>query len=500
MDPSSRPLTRLSPELVPIMAVELRCPDCRAKLRLKTAPDAGTEVECPKCGTVFPAPEPEPEDAPEERAAPKEKKTKTKTAPAPGVPRKRKAKKRETSKLALFAVIGTGLVMLLSVSGVLIWFFTRTSKSVEMMYYAPEDAQNAMGMNIGHAQKYPEFYKSVQQLHSGSDYKAAGDAIAKANGDRDMDALADYMVKAWSNNGSAIIFRTKYEFDGDVLKKIPGATAQKSGDKTYYSVPSFTGTGERQRVFSPTDRLVVVCPESTKDATFKKMITGHADSREKTLGMRMGDLGKRVTRGTFWQMTVFDNEVGSPAAPAAPAGGAAGGGGDDSKAQLGRTIAETTSSARGMGIKASLGSREVRFEICVWYKDSEKSSSVAQKWKDSELAKGDEGTPPKWFKDETSGMGDRKVATQLLSNISFGASGDVFYARSSVETVEIQTAAASALGKVTGQRAQGGPPGGGPGGIGPPGGGPGGFGPPGPGGGPPKGPRRRRFLRVASCR
>ena len=56
------------------MAVELRCPDCRAKLRLKAAPEAGTEVECPKCGTVFPAPEPEPEpeaddDAPKSKAA-----------------------------------------------------------------------------------------------------------------------------------------------------------------------------------------------------------------------------------------------------------------------------------------------------------------------------------------------------------------------------------------------------------------------------------------------
>ena len=52
-------------------------------------------------------------------------------------------------RLETVAVIGLGVFMLLSVSGVLIWFFTRTSKSVEMMYYVPEDAQFAMGMNIG---------------------------------------------------------------------------------------------------------------------------------------------------------------------------------------------------------------------------------------------------------------------------------------------------------------------------------------------------------------
>ena len=39
------------------MAVELRCPECRTKLRLKETPDAGTEIECPKCGHGFPAPE-----------------------------------------------------------------------------------------------------------------------------------------------------------------------------------------------------------------------------------------------------------------------------------------------------------------------------------------------------------------------------------------------------------------------------------------------------------
>jgi hypothetical protein len=37
------------------MAVEFRCPECRAKLRLPEAPDADAEIECPKCGHVFPA-------------------------------------------------------------------------------------------------------------------------------------------------------------------------------------------------------------------------------------------------------------------------------------------------------------------------------------------------------------------------------------------------------------------------------------------------------------
>src|SRR5262245_54494450 len=110
------------------MAVELRCPDCRAKLKLKTAPDPGTEVECPKYGPVSPAPEPEPEpeeeapkEKPEKRQKKEKKAKKASATTAPAAPKKRKAKKRETSKAALFAVIGTGVFMLLTVTGVLIW-------------------------------------------------------------------------------------------------------------------------------------------------------------------------------------------------------------------------------------------------------------------------------------------------------------------------------------------------------------------------------------------
>ena len=308
------------------MAVELRCPDCRAKLRLKAAPEAGTEVECPKCGTVFPAPEPEPEadddDAPKKRAdddedddAPKKKKAKAKKGAAgadPNVPRKRKAKKRETSKVALTAVIIAGVLLLICMAGVLIWYFSRTSKAVEMFYYVPEDAQAAWGINLGHAQKYPEFYKSLAGLQNGTDFKLAGDAVSKAAGST-MDDTVDYVAKAESfKNGSAIVFHTKAEFDGAVLAKIPGAEKRTLDGKTYYVVPNLLPGNQAGRVFSPTNRLFVVCSADTaktSEAVFKKMLNGHADTKEKTLGVRMGDLGKRITRGTFWQMIVFDTEM-----------------------------------------------------------------------------------------------------------------------------------------------------------------------------------------------
>ena len=97
---------------------------------------------------------------------------------------------------------------------------------------------------------------------------------------------------------------------------------------------------------------------------------------------------------------------------------------------------------------------------------------------------------------DTSALGDKKIAAQLISNIGFGSAGELFYAKSAVDTADLQTSASGVMGKVLGITSsnQGGmtPGGGGPGMPG--GGGPGMPGGPGQGappGGPPKLPRRR---------
>jgi hypothetical protein len=507
--------------MVPHMAVELRCPDCRAKLRLKVAPEAGTEVECPKCGTVFPAPEPEPEpneDAPKPKkksaasaeddekdktdSEKKDKKTKTKKDAKPGAsktPKKRKFKKKETSKAALIAVISIGVFMLLCMTGVLIWFFGRTPKSVEMFYYVPEDSQTAIGINLGHAQKYPEFYKSLKSTIESSDFKTPGDAIAKAAG-TDFNGLLDYAVKANSSkSGWAIVFRTKAEFDAGALAKIPGAEKKSADGKTYYTAPDLLTNNQRGLVFAPTNRLIVVCP-TTMDGqpAFKKMLNGHGDNKDKTLGVRMGDLGKRITRGTFWQLILFDTDLKSESVlPGTDKN--SGGSREDSQQKKLKVFSDALNSTRGMGIKASIGSRQVRFEIAITYGDSDKASSFAKVMKESDLGKGDEGEPPKWFKDDTMSLGDKKIAAQLLSNIGFGSSGAIFYVTSYVDTLDLQPSSGRLIGAVLGiaQRQGGGVPmGGGPGGAPPnlPPGGPGGGGKPG-GGKPRRRPNPARVRR-----
>lgn len=461
------------------MSVELRCPDCRAKLRLGEAPDAGTEVECPKCGTVFPAPEPaadedarapkkkkkparddageDEDDTPKKRAKdededdkPKKKAKKPKAAADPKGPKRRKAKKKETSKAALIAVIAAGLLMLACVAGVLIWFFGRTSKSVEMMYYLPEDADAVYGLNLGHAQKYPEFYKKLAEAFKDAEFKLAGDTLAKVLGAADTDDLVDYVVSGSNVKGhSAVVIRTKTEFDGSSLSKLPGAQAKDMGGRTYYLAEAFKGSG-KVRVFAPTNRLVVYCPLGVPDAVFQKMLTGHADSKDRTIGVRAGELGKRTTRGTFWGMSLYEGANKPPPAPT-PAPGVPPS--DDAKVQFARTTAKTLASAKGVGFKASIGSREVRFELIVWCSDGDKASSMATEWKESDLGKGDEGEPPRWWKDQVGGLGKR-IGAQLLANIGFGSSGELFYARTAVETLDLKDAVSNVAGRVAPAPAQ----------------------------------------------
>ena len=66
-------------------------------------------------------------------------------------------------------------------------------------------------------------------------------------------------------------------------------------------------------------------------------------------------------------------------------------------------------------------------------------------------------------------LGDQKVSREILSNLGFTSSGDVFIIKTECDTKILMTSMTSLLGKVSGQQSSGG--GGGPG-LTPQGGGP----------------------------
>ena len=467
------------------MAVELRCPDCRAKLRLGETPDPGTDVECPECNAIFPAPDPDTGEVPDDRGERKAKKKKSgdeapkKEAPKPEdaaklglkkAPKKRKAKMKETNQKALILVIIGAVLFLSLVIGLLVWFFSRKPASYEMMNYLPEDATHAVGLNIGHMHKYSEFIKVVEPSYKELGFQKVIEALARALG-LEAAALPDYMVEGWGKTSGALVIRTKKEFDSADLKKLPGAQEGKKDGAIYYSVspiPKLWG-GAALKVFAPTKRLIVLCEYGTRDDVFGKMMTGNRDGD--TLNKRLGPLGKRITRGTFWTINVLDTSN-RPKAPEKK---------DDNSGAFLTIAASTASKARGMGFKASLGSRAVRFEVALWYEDSDVPSELKRKFKEDDLVKAQDDSsldPPKWWKDFADKfIGDKKVSNELMTQFGATSSGDLFIVYSECDTKNLMAVLTSIVGKITGQ-GQGMM---GPGGPGGPGGGP--LGPGGPGGG-----------------
>src|SRR5579872_1004670 len=185
------------------MAVELRCPECRAKLRLSQAPDPDSEIECSKCGFVFPTDENivHAGDADEDAKPSKKKagsnqksdgdnekkpadnsKKNEKKADKPFKRKKRRAKKRKTNPVVMWSIIGGAVVLLGIAAGILIWMSTRKGATQEMMGYLPDDCDEVSGLNIGHLQKYKEFYKATESKFATKGFRSAADVFAKALG------------------------------------------------------------------------------------------------------------------------------------------------------------------------------------------------------------------------------------------------------------------------------------------------------------------------------
>jgi hypothetical protein len=497
------------------MAVELRCPECKAKLRLPVAPEPDSEIECPKCEHVFPCeenivhagaadeddqprkkktgdaddePKKKPEDASKGSGVPNE-------APKGGKRKRRKSKKRKTRSGVLVAIIAGAVLLIAFVAGALIWFFTKKSASQEMISYLPDECDEVWGINLGQLQKYPEFYKTCEGLISGTGFKRAGESVARALGD-DTGTFVEYVVQGSGNSGGtpleATVLKTKAEFDPGLLKGMAGAREGTLEGVTYYRI-SDPGLGyPGARVFAPTNRLVVITRDDIPEAKFKAMITGNRDGENPY--KKGGPMARQVIRGTAWRYMLYSGAGGKVRplqAPAAAQGGQAGGSESDDDA-IRKEVAEILSSAQGCGVKASVGSREVRCEFIVWYKDSEAASNQLKKWKEKDWVKDEEKEPPKWWKTLAGKTGAGKTAPNVIRDgLAFRSSGETFTIRSSMETKLLQGGVNGLVGIVSATQTPGTFGGGPPGGFG---------GPPRPGGGGGGGPRRRRPVRVGAIR
>lgn len=425
------------------MPVELSCPKCKTKLRLPEMPDLDAEVECAKCAHTFPVEQGLPPAKPPEKPKPAEKKAE---APPPK-PKKRKSKKRKTKPIVLVGIITTAVMVIGTVGGVLAYFLTKKSSSVEMMTYLPADCDEVFGLNLGHLQKYPGFYKASSGAFSTAGFKKAGDAFAAASGG-EFDTTFDYVVYGAGAAGGkpggapleATVMKTKAEFDPGVLGKIPGAKEGSLNGAKYYALPEIAELGyPNLRVFAPTNRLVVFCRGDMPDATFRAMLGGNKDNPDATAYVRSGPLGKYAIRGSVWKFTLYDRSVGRPEAPVPPkaTGGQASQPSDEDN--LKKEIADLAAPAKASAYKASVGSRDTRGEWILMTKDSDTASEWVKKWKDKEWVKDDEKSPPRWWKTmATKGSNSKTAENVFKDNLKLFSTGELFVVRTAMATTMLQ--------------------------------------------------------------
>jgi hypothetical protein len=460
------------------MAAKIRCPDCRALFRPPEAPESGTEIECPECGVEFtfrddPADTPPAEDRPKKKG----KKAGKKAPDGPQVPRKRKAKRKKSNPYLVAGILIAALIFVGSFAGALIWFFTKKSASQEMMTFLPDDCDEVFGLNVGHLQKYPEFYTSCENSFAGKGFKAAGDRLAAALGGQKFNDIVEYVVQGSGKVGGqpggapleATVLRINAEFDQGALAKLPGAQKATSQGVDYYRIPDpgLNYGPQGVYVFAPTNRLVVFTRGDTPKAKLDAMLTGNKDKPDATAFVRGGQLSKYISRGTVWKFTLYGRSVGKPVSPKASqqagggAGGAPGGGGGELSEDdmLKEEIASITAPAQGSGYKASVGSRDVRGEWVVWFKDSSAASDMAKKWKEKDWVQDSEKDVPRWFKGVANKTGIGKTAVNVVRDyLTFKSSGELFVARAQAETNLLKNGVGSLVGAFS-DTSGGGPPG-----------------------------------------
>ena len=458
------------------MAVELLCPDCRAKLKLKKAPAPGTEVECPECYAVFDAPEdvddvdlrgdddtPPPRRRParddgddDDRPRKKEKKAKKPKGGGTALkaPKKRRAKKKETNRGVLIALIAGGLAFVALVIFMLVWFFVKKPAAYELLNYLPPDCNAAEGANIGHVRRYIELYKRFEQPVDGAGFKLASDAVATAVGGNTKEFLDYYVSGSNAKGESAMVLKAMQPFDGSLLSKLPGAKKGTADGRDYYTVDPIPGVfSGRLKVFSPSAKLVVICPEGTSPGTFNKMISGNSGDLENATAARFGNLGKETVRGTAWTMFILDEK----SRPKEPDTKDAGSGANDYEKQL----ATSAKSAKAFGFKASVGSRHVKFQVRLLFPDADAAKALRDRFRESPLAKGDDASidPPRYWKQFVNKVvGNQKVGVELFTSMGATTEGDVFVIYGECETQTLMEVVGTMVTKMVGGNSGGGGP------------------------------------------
>ena len=395
------------------MAFDIRCPECKAKLRLDEAPDPDTPIECPRCGSTFAAPA---ADAPAPKKGGKAKADKpAKDKAAKGkMPKRKKAKKKRTNPAVLLIAIAAGLVCIVAIGFGLHWFVGRAGKVEEMLTYVPGECNWARGVNTGQLAAYPGYNDQVARFAT-ADVRAASDDVARAAGQDSADFL-NYLVIAksrqTSGTGTMYVFRSKKKFNKDAVgAALPGSAPTNVGGETCYRTNG-GGLLAGAVVYMPTDRLIVIVPPGAMQSQLVNgAVAGRSNKKESFAG-KLDTTGWKVIKGSIWllihQTGALSNFVADSMGPAAK---------DFPK------LEDKAKSAKTFGQWTTPGGTGVRFGAGIECNSSKDADELASYFRNGPLGKEDDSEPPNNFRQAFSFAGDKRGFGEMMQYISYRSSG-----------------------------------------------------------------------------
>lgn len=163
----------------------------------------------------------------------------------------------------------------------------------------------------------------------------------------------------------------------------------------------------------------------------QRMVAGNKDGKDASFLGRTGAFGQRVSKGNLWEMQLGPR--GRLAGNLFPT--LLGGGTSDSASDKGYEVGPL----KGTGGRMTIGAKSMRYELVLWCDSATRAAENAKKWNESELAKGDEGTPPTWWKTFIQEViADRGLGPQVSSALGFSASGELFLAKTEIDVKKSQ--------------------------------------------------------------
>ena len=396
------------------MAFDIRCPECKAKLRLDDEPDSDTRIECPRCGSQFAAPD-------NAKPTPKPTKTtkgpKTKSGPRVkgGAPKKRKAIKKKTNAFFLLLMIGLAFGGLIGVGASLIYFANKAGNVEEMLTYVPENCNWARGVNVGTMAKYPGYQAETDKFVT-SDVKWVADELAGAAG-HNAEGFLSYLIIAKSRTeggvaGTMYVFRTMRSFKpGDVGANLPGS--RDNGDGSY-TISGGTGLLSGARVHMPTRRVIVVIPAGASQQQLMSGSLAGKNGKEGTFAGHLDDTGRVVTRGCLWLLIRQTGGQKNYAASSL----------EPLKSGL-KSIHDRATKSSGMfGVWSTPGGTGVRFGVALQCESSKDAKDLVKAMQEGPLGKADESEPTN---DMRSGglsfTSDKKLWSEMMQYLRYKSKG-----------------------------------------------------------------------------